>query len=324
MCSLFRPVLVPRGVSSSIPDRAQGKHRTVVSSQNARSSVSVVSLAGNVVTHTHMHVMTRRGDCTVTHARKGLLAETLDGEESARKKKMDKKAKQAGGGGDSMAGSLEPQFAGQQQKTPAAGKNWIVVGNVNEDFKEKPIKPLVLANGNFCLVKWEDLVFVTDCNSTAFSYPLIDGELFFGPAGPAIRVPLDGTEYDLTTGQVITWCPKDSLVRSALGALKATVDPIPLPVYPARVERDGSVMTNFVDKIDTKGGFVGNDTAGSIPGGKGVEIAMKTTEAGVSVATPANGSSSSSDASSPVSPAVAVGLLLVAAAGAFLVLSPSQ
>ena len=43
-------------------------------------------------------------------------------------------------------------------------------------------------------------MFCTACNSTAFSYPLIDGELFFGPAGPAIRVPLDGTEYDLTTG----------------------------------------------------------------------------------------------------------------------------
>lgn len=49
-------------------------------------------------------------------------------------------------------------------------------------------------------MKWEENIFCTACNSTAFSYPLIDGELFFGPAGPAIRVPLDGTEYDLTTG----------------------------------------------------------------------------------------------------------------------------
>ena len=39
--------------------------------------------------------------------------------------------------------------------------------------------------------------------------------------GPAIRVPLDGTEYDLTTGAVITWCPGGgNPVKAVLGALK--------------------------------------------------------------------------------------------------------
>lgn len=59
-------------------------------------------------------------------------------------------------------------------------------------------------------------------------------------------MPLDGTEYDLTTGEVIQWCPKNNLVRSMLGALKGAVDPIPLPVYPVKVEADGTILTSFV------------------------------------------------------------------------------
>ena len=47
--------------------------------------------------------------------------------------------------------------------------------------------------------------------------------------GPAIRVPLDCTEYDLTTGAVITWCPGGgNPVKAVLGALKKAADPIPL------------------------------------------------------------------------------------------------
>jgi nitrite reductase/ring-hydroxylating ferredoxin subunit len=175
----------------------------------------------------------RRGAGVVPRARKGMLADTLDGD--GKKKKKDKKASKTagpGGGSDSIAGSLEPAFAGQSKSSKPAGKNWIEVGNVSADFQTKPIKPLVLANGNFILVKWEDLVFCADCNSTAYQYPLIDGELFFGAGGPAIRVPLDGTEYDLTTGEVITWCPKNNPIRSALGTLKGAAEQVPLPVYP--------------------------------------------------------------------------------------------
>jgi hypothetical protein len=31
-----------------------------------------------------------------------------------------------------------------------------------------------------------------------------------------------------------------------LGALKAAADPIPLPVYPVKIEADGTVYTTFV------------------------------------------------------------------------------
>ena len=39
----------------------------------------------------------------------------------------------------------------------------------------------------------------------------------------AVGPLLGGTEYDLTTGEVIQWCPKNNPVRQLLGALKAGV-----------------------------------------------------------------------------------------------------
>ena len=47
---------------------------------------------------------------------------------------------------------------------------------------------------------------------------------------------LDGTVYDLATGKVMSWCPKNNPVRSLLGALKDKTEPTDLPVYPTKVE----------------------------------------------------------------------------------------
>ena len=87
-----------------------------------------------------------RGDVLVAHGRKGMLGRTIDGEDDAgkqRKKKRDK-----GGAAESLAGSLEPAFAG---KSSGGGRgatdNWLSVGNIKDDFKEKNIKALVLGNG---------------------------------------------------------------------------------------------------------------------------------------------------------------------------------
>ena len=38
------------------------------------------------------------------------------------------------------------------------------------------------------------------------------------------------------TLQVLSWCPKNTLGRKILGALKDRSSPVDLPVYPARVE----------------------------------------------------------------------------------------
>ena len=59
-------------------------------------------------------------------------------------------------------------------------------------------------------------------------------------------MPLDGTEYDLATGEVITWCPQNNMMRKFLGGLKKAATPVPLPVYPTKINDDGDVFTYFV------------------------------------------------------------------------------
>ena len=81
----------------------------------------------------------RRGERLVANGRKGMLAETLDGEEGgAKKSKNDKKAGKFAQT-QSMAASVDPKAAKRKD-------GYIAVGNVNTDFTEKNIKLLELAN----------------------------------------------------------------------------------------------------------------------------------------------------------------------------------
>ena len=41
-----------------------------------------------------------------------------------------------------------------------------------------------------------------------------------GDGSPAAEVPLDGTVYNLETGRVLVWCPKNNPLRFVLGSLK--------------------------------------------------------------------------------------------------------
>lgn len=65
----------------------------------------------------------------------------------------------------------------------------------------------------------------------------------FRPA--AVEVPLDGTVYDLATGKVLSWCPKNTLARKVLGGLKDRAEPVDLPVYPVKVQ-GGKVFVKFI------------------------------------------------------------------------------
>lgn len=227
-----------------VASRASSETTNSVRAPAASRSNTVATPRQLVRVHT---ANARRGERLVANGRKGMLAETLDGEEGKKSKKDKKAGKFAQT--QSMAASMDPKAAKRKD-------GYIAVGNVNTDFTEKNIKLLELANGQFLAVRWEDTgdVYVIPCASTAFSYPLIDGELFFGPMGPAIRVPLDGTEYDLTTGAVITWCPGGgNPVKAVLGALKKAADPIPLKSYPVRVEADGTVTTTFTQANASEG-----------------------------------------------------------------------
>jgi nitrite reductase/ring-hydroxylating ferredoxin subunit len=60
------------------------------------------------------------------------------------------------------------------------------------------------------------------------------------------EVPLDGTVYDLRSGAVVTWCPREGgVVRSLLGTLKEKAPPTPLKVYATHVGSDGAVWAKL-------------------------------------------------------------------------------
>ena len=63
-----------------------------------------------------------------------------------------------------------------------------------------------------------------------------------------IETPLDGTTYNLETGEVIEWCPKNNFLRNILGAMKEKEKPIPLKVYPVVLASDGSIHISKVAK----------------------------------------------------------------------------
>lgn len=139
-----------------------------------------------------------------------------------------------------------PAQQGAAAAAPADG--WVEMPGVDAEttFVSKPIKPLILATGRaVCLFKVNDRIYASDANSTAYKYPLADASILSVKGAPAVEVPLDGTVYDLATGKVLSWCPKNNLTRKILGGLKDKTEPIDLPVYPVEI-RGGKVFVKFV------------------------------------------------------------------------------
>ncbi|KAL4429030.1 hypothetical protein ABPG77_006069 [Micractinium sp. CCAP 211/92] len=139
-----------------------------------------------------------------------------------------------------------PAQQGAAAAAPADG--WVEMPGVDAEttFLSKPIKPLILATGRaVCLFKVNDRIYASDANSTAYKYPLADASILSVKGAPAVEVPLDGTVYDLATGKVLSWCPKNNLTRKILGGLKDKTEPIDLPVYPVEV-RGGKVFVKFI------------------------------------------------------------------------------
>ena len=111
---------------------------------------------------------------------------------------------------------------------------------VADDMGGKSSKAVLLGTLNLILYEFEDQLYCSEANSTAYKYPLIDGEIKRTEDGVvSIETPLDGTTYDLTTGAVLEWCPKNNLLRNFLGGLKEKEKPVPLRVYPVVIGADG-------------------------------------------------------------------------------------
>ena len=111
----------------------------------------------------------------------------------------------------------------------------------------KNTKPIELATGRtLMLYKFENMVFISDANSTAYQFPMTDARVYREGSSIAAEVPLDGTVYDLATGAVLKWCPKDNAMRSLLGTLKSREKSMPLKVYPVHITKDGNIWTKLL------------------------------------------------------------------------------
>ncbi|KAK9915717.1 hypothetical protein WJX75_003085 [Coccomyxa subellipsoidea] len=123
---------------------------------------------------------------------------------------------------------------------------WVPVAMVSEFKDGKDTLPKILRdNSAIVLYQVGSEIYCSDANSTAFKFPLIDANIIERDGGPAVEVPLDGTVYDLESGKVLEWCPRNNPVRFLLGALKEKSQPKDLRVYPARVNGEGKIFVKF-------------------------------------------------------------------------------
>ena len=130
----------------------------------------------------------------------------------------------------------------------SSSDGWFEVPDVDTElsFLSKPLKAVILDTGKAIIVyKIADKFYCSDANGTAYQYPLADAKLLKLKTGPAVESPLDGSTYDLATGNVLAWCPKTNLVRQFLGALKDRANPIPLKVYPVEERGNGKLFVNL-------------------------------------------------------------------------------
>lgn len=127
------------------------------------------------------------------------------------------------------------------------GPGWFKLTTVEEmEASPKPIKPIILADGSAVIfIKYEAQYFCTDALSTAYKFPLVDSKLIQKKGIPAIEVPLDGTVYELATGKVLDWCPKNTPVRALLGTLKAKEQPERLKTYETAITESGNLYAKL-------------------------------------------------------------------------------
>lgn len=74
---------------------------------------------------------------------------------------------------------------------------------MNRLKNDRDTLPVITSNGiALVLYRVDGTYFCSDANSTAYRFPMSDAKIFQGPNGPAVECPLDGTTYDLQTGEV--------------------------------------------------------------------------------------------------------------------------
>ena len=140
-----------------------------------------------------------------------------------------------------------------KDKMTVISEGYRKVCTINEVREKGGKKPVIIngVEGGILVVEPEEggKVYACDVYSTAYKYPLMDGEVRkdsnYGDRW-VIESPLDGTIYDLSSGKVLKWCPGDTAGRKLLGMLKRDVKPTDLQTYRATVE-DKQVFVKLSD-----------------------------------------------------------------------------
>jgi len=140
-------------------------------------------------------------------------------------------------GGSRAAGSLpENYFKVATMDELATGVKAVILANDNAYVLVVSPKP---AGGDFS----RSSVYCVEANSTAYKYPLADAAI--DDERKTITSKLDGTEYSLETGEVLTWCPKDNPLRFVLGSLKerekTNLEQHRLKTYPVVALENGEI-----------------------------------------------------------------------------------
>ena len=129
--------------------------------------------------------------------------------------------------GTETAAEGEARARGGANTTPARTLPQVPEANAARGF------PFFFGDRGYTLLNVDGELHCIEANSTAWGYPTIDVKVLRdrGSAGLAVEVPLDGTVYDLVTGEVLEWCPSDGgdgmggLLRKGLAVLKKDETP---------------------------------------------------------------------------------------------------
>lgn len=108
--------------------------------------------------------------------------------------------------------------------------------------------PLILGSRSVMLWWAGGRVYCTAAASPPWSFPLVDAQLSVVDGRPAVRSTLDGSLFDLQSGEALEWCPREEAAfsfRNLLSAAKAKEPKQRLPIYALRQALSGDLEVFF-------------------------------------------------------------------------------
>lgn len=147
----------------------------------------------------------------------------------------------------------KPRGFGQEDSTNSRngyrkeGFGWYQVADRSDFDGGKQIKTVIMPGNKQAIAVYRvnSEVFCSDAESTAFKFPVSDAKIMSSDGSLQIEVPFDGTRYNLRDGQVTKWCPQNNPLRFILGSIKKNVKPIPLKMYDASENSDGTILVKL-------------------------------------------------------------------------------